>query len=304
MAKSSRIVGSSSVGRKDVLDVLTEDIQSHREYIQKLYRTAAVVGGTGILLAVAVGTWFLGRELNAAILQYSIDQQLIAKMDELLENRSEEEVAKISVATEEATQSALEKINSATTDAGRIAQTEIGATSANQIALAKQELDQYLSDQLTDEVRESVQPLLAEFSQASVEEVAQRLAIPAGFVAAFDRPSGCPSGWTDMGAEWRGRMIVAAVRDANDQYGFGRIGGAETHTLTLVEIPPHNHNQGGFDRLLSVDGGVTVISADNAAPNTEPNIGRNGNAPIVPQGGGQPHNNMPPYIALYLCKKN
>ena len=120
---------ASSDEQVEVLKLLTEDIQSHREYIQRLYRNAAVVGGAGLLLAVAVGTWFLGRELNAAILQHSIDEQLIKKMDALLDNRSEGLVSTISEKTNEATASALEKISGAADEAGDKAREEIASTS-------------------------------------------------------------------------------------------------------------------------------------------------------------------------------
>lgn len=306
MARSSRIVGSSSVARKDVLEVLTEDIQSHREYIQQLYRNAAIVGGFGILLAVAVGTWFLGRELNSAILQYSIDQQLEEEMARLLENRSATEVAKIATATEQATDNALERIGLATKEAGDDARNSITAATAAQISSALQEVDQYLSDQLTNEVLENAKQQLVEISQASNEDIASRLALPAGFVAAFDRPSGCPDGWTNMGAQWRGRTLVAAVRDVNDRYGFGRVGGSETHTLSVGEMPRHSHTlQGGglwFTERLRLE--EPRIAANRVSWHTVAQDGSSRQLALEEAGRSEPHNNMPPYIALYFCKKD
>ena len=42
--------------------------------------------------------------------------------------------------------------------------------------------------------------------------------VPIGAVMAFDSVNGCPSGWTNMGETWRGRSIIAAVEDPEDEY--------------------------------------------------------------------------------------
>ena len=121
--------------------------------------------------------------------------------------------------------------------------------------------------------------------------------IPAGAVIAFDRPGGCPKpGWKDMGPAWRGRALVAGVRDANDTYGFGREGGAETHRLTDDEMPRHAHKF-----TFGTQGG-------SGAP-VHPTYKRDGpytgksTTEVTFAGASKPHNNMPPYIALYFCKK-
>lgn len=131
-----------------------------------------------------------------------------------------------------------------------------------------------------------------------LEKLAQcisRPAIPSGAVLAFDRTNGCPVGWQDMGREWRGRTLVAAVPQPGDSFGFGRTGGSETHSLTVDEMPAHRHSL----FLSNQDGNGSGIDAANnnanggvANPNRMENVGE-----------GQPHNNMPPYVALYFCKK-
>lgn len=120
-------------------------------------------------------------------------------------------------------------------------------------------------------------------------------AIPRGAVVAFDRSQGCPSGWNDMGTQWRGRSLVAAVGSANDTYGFGRLGGAETHRLTESEMPKHRHTI----HLSNDDGNGSGIDAAN----NNANAGVANRKRIVEAGGSQPHNNMPPYVALFFCKK-
>ena len=70
----------------------------------------------------------------------------------------------------------------------------------------------------------------------------------------------------------------------------GTTGGEASHTLTENEIPPHTHYVygSGFDTRVP---GFTASVGDSS------DSGR----PLAASrtGGGQPHNNMPPYLAVY-----
>lgn len=79
--------------------------------------------------------------------------------------------------------------------------------------------------------------------------------------------------------------------------GVGTTGGEETHTLTINEMPSHNHstilyghNNSGkvSSNQRSVWSGSKDMSAVNWVQNT---------------GGGQAHNNMPPYIMVNIWKR-
>lgn len=75
--------------------------------------------------------------------------------------------------------------------------------------------------------------------------------------------------------------------------------GSETHQLTVDEIPKHDHADGSYNKLLKVDGTLTVDGTDSSA--SEPNLVSAGTLQSV--GGDQAHNNMPPVFAVWCLRK-
>lgn len=104
----------------------------------------------------------------------------------------------------------------------------------------------------------------------------------------------------------RGRFIVGI----DDEFKFRDIGGEKTHTLTLDEIPSHDHNWFGDDDLASYvsnwGGSVVKNSGDYDAESWG---GFQSKVYSTSKTGGQssgttkPHNNLPPYYALYYIIK-
>ena len=84
---------------------------------------------------------------------------------------------------------------------------------------------------------------------------------------------------------------------------LGATGGAETdaHTLTLSEIPSHNHNNGSYQYLLLSNGSATIADTDSTSG--EPNLAQQG--AIQAAGGGQAHSHdiLQPYIVVYMWKR-
>lgn len=85
-----------------------------------------------------------------------------------------------------------------------------------------------------------------------------------------------------------GRMLVGQNSGDADFDTAEETGGAKTHTLTTNELPSHAHS-------LALTGGVGLGLLGGGAAS---GVGTTGNT-----GGGAAHNNMPPYLVVYIWKR-
>ena len=95
-----------------------------------------------------------------------------------------------------------------------------------------------------------------------------------------------------FGGTWE-RIKDTFLLAAGTTYTAGTTGGEATHTLTVGEMPSHYHNSQGWARLSGGSDGNQALLAD----------GTDTNLHTLSTGGGQPHNNMPPYLAVYVWKR-
>ena len=90
-----------------------------------------------------------------------------------------------------------------------------------------------------------------------------------------------------------GRMLMGV----SDEYPVGREGGEAQHTLTVTEIPAHEHQLHGWAY------GVQSVESEQYAPTYPYTQYDNTQIKTWPTGGGQPHNNLPPYRAVYIWRR-
>ncbi len=106
----------------------------------------------------------------------------------------------------------------------------------------------------------------------------------------------CPEGWSPFEAA-KDRFILGA---GGKHPVVGDTGGEEEVTLTEAEMPAHGHS------VLWTNGdSISLNRGTNAYRLPFTRDGSVGNNMITDSsGGGRAHNNMPPWIALYFCRKD
>lgn len=89
------------------------------------------------------------------------------------------------------------------------------------------------------------------------------------------------------------RFLLAA----GSQYSAGETGGEAEHSLTIEEMPSHNHKNTYPATSTTVGAGEATGYMWNTAGDDW------GIQSDTETGGGKAHNNMPPYLAVYMWKR-
>ena len=103
-----------------------------------------------------------------------------------------------------------------------------------------------------------------------------------------------------IGGTWErfgnGRVLVGVDEADSDFNTPNKTGGKKMHTLTIAEMPSHSHGQ--------------VVTANNTGSAIRRDYDSDGSAGIYSQGvqteatgGGQAHNNLQPYITVYMWRR-
>ena len=112
-----------------------------------------------------------------------------------------------------------------------------------------------------------------------------------------------PAGWhlcdgTNGTPNLKDRFLVGV----GNNYNLGATGGEASHTLTVDEMPSHNHNllaNTSTDSTGPLLAPWTIYNQGQVWVNTAPN-----GVPLIGYSGGNvPHENRPPYFAVYYIMK-
>lgn len=98
-----------------------------------------------------------------------------------------------------------------------------------------------------------------------------------------------------LGGSWeqiKDRFLLAC----GDRYFNGTMGGEETHQLTVNEMPSHNHP-------IRATWGDAHYNVDFAKQHNSLHLAVDMGDTTYNAGGNQPHNNMPPYLVVYVWKR-
>jgi hypothetical protein len=99
--------------------------------------------------------------------------------------------------------------------------------------------------------------------------------------------------WVAFGA---GRVMVGIDAGQAEFDTVEETGGAKTHTLASSEMPAHVHNQ---TRLPTATGGSTGFTVDTSMSGTPATT----SVDTGSTGGGGAHNNLQPFIVVYMWKR-
>jgi microcystin-dependent protein len=109
------------------------------------------------------------------------------------------------------------------------------------------------------------------------------------FILGYGKTENRTNSYTDWGNE---------SYDKEYNFTHGETGGEFKHKLVVDEMPSHRHNFGRdyWDENLAINQGVDLGNIQRQKAND-----KSGETTIM--GGDKPHNNMPPYYALYYIMR-
>ena len=93
-------------------------------------------------------------------------------------------------------------------------------------------------------------------------------------------------------AAYGGGRVMVGVHSSGTFDGLNETGGAETHTLSVNELPSHTHQ-------FADNTGTTNVSIDDISHTIKDRVTSTTGA----TGGGAAHNNIQPYITVYMWKR-
>lgn len=126
---------------------------------------------------------------------------------------------------------------------------------------------------------------------------------PVGSIYISTSPSFNPQ--TVWGGIWKKTADGRCLIGANSTYPLGSTGGEASHYLTIDEIPSHDHNLSDWAMSWKQNGarGEVNLGVSATAEAWSNNRGYFKSQTSKATGGGQAHNNMQPYLAVYIWER-
>lgn len=98
-----------------------------------------------------------------------------------------------------------------------------------------------------------------------------------------------------IGGAWK-QITEKFLFAAGENYACGQTGGEEEHTLSIEEMPRHFHKPSNKNF-------ATTANATATAPSWGTSYRATSAGKTDYEGGGQSHNNMPPYYVIYIWER-
>lgn len=270
---------------------VSEDRQT--AYIAVTYQMTVMAGNYCPILELVVSGDVAGTsELPLQIAENPVPEDAIASTDEYktIQQLAAEaqEAAAIITENEQAIQDIENNLDAIQGAAGN------AQSAANSAALARQYAD-------------SINPAgFATASQGKKADTAVQpsdvlnLVYPVGSVYISYNSTG-PA--TLFGGTWeqiQGRFLLAS----SESYPAGSTGGEVTVTLTKNQIPSHTHAIGENGEMFFYMGGSAgEVTAGFGGGRMWENLNKGRASTTSITGGGQSHNNMPPFLAVYMWQR-
>lgn len=155
-------------------------------------------------------------------------------------------------------------------------------------------IKKYINETLTEEIDGLITQIKSNVSKSLLEDNKKKYYIGK---LVFDTKNVNPAIYLGFGT-WKlwgsGKVPVGVDTTDSDFNEAEKTGGEKTHTLTVSEMPRHNH---GIDRVFESVSGNKNWGYRAAREYIGGNINTDNT------GGNQSHNNLQPYITCYIWKR-
>ena len=128
---------------------------------------------------------------------------------------------------------------------------------------------------------------------------------PVGSIYISTSPTFDPA--TAWGGTWKKTADGRCLIGANSTYPLGSTGGEAAHYLTGNEMPPHGHSAGKASGFKLANTGIAKSAIDKYSEQflwiDQSSKSASSLLSTNAEGGGASHNNMQPYLAVYIWER-